>query len=1110
LFSIPAAGDVAPSLSEALFRERVVGVFQAHCLACHNDRDKKGGLSLQTRKGLEAGGDEGKVVEPGDPDRSRIVEVLAAEDGGAEMPKDGDPLPVADVAAVREWVALGAAWPADVALTPPAADSGGWWSFQPIVRGPLPPISSTDADWVRTPIDAFVSEKLRVNGLAPSQEADRRTLIRRICFDLVGLPPSPEEVDAFAADVAPDACERLADRLLASPHYGERWGRHWLDVVRFAESDGFEKNLMRPNAWPYRDYVVGALNEDMAYDRFVREQLAGDQLGADAATGFLVGGPWDEVKSPDPVLTAQQRADELHDIVSTTASTFLGLTVGCARCHSHKFDPIPQADYYALKACFDGVRFGERELRPADHEERLARARSLERELREVERKLWNYQPLAHPGRVLLLDDSAEANSEGPSVEEIVPAAGLEPHAPGDRPGEAGDSGGSRRPPNLGRSHRWWDRPAGRDLFAWKPRVSGVYRIWLSWGCGWSTHAQDAVYLLDRDGNPATTEDQVELARVDQRLPADGRPLDSERPLWSGFRLAGEHDLSPESIVVLRGGAGDSPATADVAAFEESIPGTPPPAADAGGPPLRGRVTRGANVERFAPVDARFLRMTITATTDVEPCIDELEVFTAGPEPRNAALASAGASATASGTYPNSEIHRLEHVNDGLYGNDRSWISNEPGRGWVQVEFPKVESIDRVVWSRDRGDPPQFEDRVATEYVIEVSLDGRTWRLAASSSDRLPRDYPASAADALTFWRLADAEADAYSELQSERLRLEGLVREWTSVPKGYAGRFEAPQPTHRFHRGDPMQPREEVPPGPLSAFADGFTLSEGAGEADRRMALAAWIAQPGNPLTARVAVNRLWHYHFGRGIVDTPSDFGANGGRPTHPELLDWLAAELIEGKWRLKAIHRVIVSSAAYRQSSRSNEAASAVDADVRLLWRFPPKRMEAELIRDAILAVSGALDLSMGGPGFDLFEPNDNYVKVYNSKRDFGPAEFRRMVYQSKPRMQLDDTFGAFDCPDGGQIAPARGSSITPLQALNLLNSPFVLQQARLFAGRIENEAGAEPEAQVQRAFLLAFGRPADQSEILAGAAVVREHGLWVLCRALFNAHEFVTVY
>jgi hypothetical protein len=757
------------------------------------------------------------------------------------------------------------------------------------------------------PIDAFVLARLRQSHLPASPEADRRTLIRRVSFDLLGLPPTPEEVESFVSDPSPDAYEKLCDRLLASPHYGERWARHWLDVVRFADTHGFEMNQPRPSAWRYRDWVIRALNDDKPYDRFVLEQLAGDALGADEATGFLVAGAWDQVKSPDPVLTAQQRADELHDIVSVTGATFLGLTVGCARCHDHKFDPIPQADYYRLVAVFAGVQHGERALRRPEDPARAREVASLRRSLAELDAKLDNLQPLAHPNR----------------------------------------------------------------------------------------------------------------------------------------------------------------------------------------PPTRPPVNPLRNVERFEPVQAKFVRFSVSATNQFEPCLDELEVYAAGDATRNVA---ARAKATSSGDYAGNPIHRLEHVNDGRYGNGRSWICDKPV-GWVALELPEKIKIDRVAWGRDREG--KYQDRLATAYTVEVSPDGVTWGVVASSADRLSRgtSEPTPSTEARQL-------ADDRKALQQ---KLDALVAE----PLAYAGTFTQPGPTHRLNRGDPMQPLDVVAPGALSAVAPKLDLPPDAPEQQRRLALAKWIAAPSNPLTARVIVNRIWQHHFGRGIVDTPSDFGRMGARPTHPELLDWLAAELASNGWRLKPIHRLIVTSATYRQSSASRADAAAVDADGRLLWRYPPRRLDAEAIRDAILFASGRLDPTPGGPPFSTFKPNDNYVRVYDPKDQFGPAEWRRMVYMFKPRSQQDGTFGAFDCPDAGQAAPKRAASTTPLQALNLLNGPFVVQQAEFFAERVRKEAGEGAETQVERAFRVAFGRAPDATERVDAVALTRSHGLASLCRALLNANEFVYV-
>ncbi|MFM7074976.1 MAG: DUF1549 and DUF1553 domain-containing protein, partial [Planctomycetaceae bacterium] len=845
-----------------------------------------------------------------DPDGSALFARVTADDEAERMPSGGDPLPQREVAILRAWIAAGARWPDDLATLPAALlpappDASGHWAFAPLAPAAPPPGDAPH------PIDRFLDARLAEAGLAMAEEADPATLLRRASFDITGLPPAPGEIAPFADDVAARGAEAamaaLADRLLASRSHAERYARHWLDVVRFAESNGFEMNQMRHSAWRYRDWVIGAIEADMPYDAFVRAQLAGDTLGADVATGFLVGGPWDQVKSPDPVLTANQRADELHDMVSTTATAFLGLTVGCARCHDHKFDPVPQADYYALKAVFAGVQHGERPIPP---------------------------------------------------------------------------------PPGAG------PVAAARDAFAAVLAAAGA-----------------------------------------------------EKP--------------------------------------------------------RPAVTHRTTIDRFAPVTARFVRFRILESAGAEPCIDELEVF--ATDGRNVAR---GAALESAGDFAGNAFHRLEHLTDGLYGNEHSWISNTPSTGEVRLVLAAPESIDRVAWGRDRSPEPRYADRVATAYEIAVSADGTDWLPVAGDLDRLPFGDPAAGDGERLAVILPGARGDATSPAGRAAAARRSLATA-DAGPMAYAGRFTAPEPTHRLFRGDPMAPREEVAPGALSRIGGHPFSPADPGEAARRRALAEWIVDPANPLTARVIVNRLWHWHFGTGLVDTPSDFGAGGGRPSHPELLDWLAGELVAGGWRLRPIHRLIVTSRAYRQSSRPLARGLEVDAADRLLWRYPPRRLEAEAIRDAILAVAGTLEPSAGGPGFDLFVPNANYVKVYETKTEFTADDFRRMVYQAKPRCELDTFFGPFDCPDAAQIQPTRTASTTPLQALNLLNGAFLLEQAGRFAARVSAEAGEDPEARVRLAILLAFQRPASPEEVEAGRALVAAHGLPALCRALYNANEFISL-
>jgi mono/diheme cytochrome c family protein len=915
-----------PPAGAELFDQQVAPILVRNCVDCHNASQRSGGLDLTARDTALAGGDSGPVIVADQPDASYLVERVA--EGSMPPANYGGPLKESDVAALREWIGHGAPWPTQRRLSPFELSTDrragyDWWSLQPIVEHAPPKL---DDPWIRTPLDQFVLLKLRERGLAPSVDADRGAFIRRATFDLLGLPPTVEEIDAFLADLRPDAYERLIDRLLASPRYGERWGRHWLDVVRFGETNGYETNTPRPNAWHYRDYVIESLNADKPFDQFIREQLAGDQLAVDAATGFLVGGPHDTVGNQTLEGTRQQRADDLDDMITATSGAFLGLSIGCARCHDHKFDPISQRDYYGLQAMFAGVKHGERTIRGPDYEQRLHEEPEIRRQLAAIDRRLSLFEPLAN-------------TSSGENAQRRAPV-----HA------------------------RW-------------------------------------------------------------------------------------------------------------------------------------------NTDRFAPVVAKFIRFTILKTNQFEPCIDELEIFTADSQPRNVALANGGATATASSEFENgrSPIHKLVHVNDGIYGNGHSWISAEPGAGWVQIELAEPATIDRVVWARDREE--RFDDRLAVEYRIEVATEPDIWQIVATSDDRAPFDPTAASPAPFNPDRLPNGQAEQARQLLAEREELLARLPE-AGLLQIYSGAFdEHPALTHRLERGDVMQPREEVPPATPHAVGQRRELSDHAVDAQRRRTLADWITAADNPLTARVLVNRVWQHHFGRGLVNTPNDFGFHGGKPSHPELLDWLATRCIAEGWHLKSLHRLIMLSSTYRQASTMNDHCATVDADSRLLWRFPPRRLEAEAIRDAILAASGKLDLRMGGPGYDVFQPNKNYVHVYLPKTEFGPDEWRRMVYQFKPRMEQDATFGAFDCPDASASVGRRHVSTTALQALNLLNSPFVIQQAGYFAERLRREVGDEPVEQARRGFAIALGREPATAELHSAVSLIEGNGLAVFCRALFNANEFV---
>ena len=1034
-------------IGEVDFEMEILPVLENRCFDCHGPEKQKGKFRLDRLSSLLKGGDSGEpAVVIGKPEESFLVTVIKHKEEDYEMPPKGAKLTDEQIALIEKWIMEGANVPESWG---PAEEKPKLthWSFLPVKR----PESAEN-------LDGYVRNKLSEVGLSPSQSADKSTLIRRLYLVMLGLPPTPEEVGAFLKDESPNAWNKLVETVLASPHYGERWATHWLDLARFGETHGFEMNRERPTAWPYRDWVISAFNNDKPYDDFVREQIAGDSLGVDVGTSFLVAGPVDQVKGSDPKLRRMQRMNELDDMINATGTTFLGLTLGCARCHGHKFDPVSQKDYYAMQAIFAGVQHGNRNLPPT--EERLAELKALDAEVDALKEKLKVFIPKNTGTSIAIGDEKTEHFQK--------------------KRGHGTKLGGPK--PNLsGGSYTWWTNKPGQKIAAYHPSASGRYRIWISWGAGHGTHTKDARYLLGKK----------EIAKVNQQLLADGSGKIQGKSLWSGLYDAGIHEVEVGDSLFLIGGETGTAITADIVFFQ-AVGENEEPAA----PTFRPAISHILNVEDFPPVEAKKVRFTITKSSRSQPCIDELEIFSEG---KNVALASHGAKASSNGDFKHA-LHKLEHINDGKYGNSRSWIAAKP-TGWVQIDFPKTYPIDRIEWARDREG--KYDDRVPVEYRIVVATEDGKWTTIASSSDRLPK----SSTQVTTRYQFTGKNADQGRKWEAQ---LKALETRRTNLSKNevYAGKFTQPGVTHRLYRGEPDMKREVVGPDAIEAFTS-LGLESNAPEKARRLALANWIANKENPLTARVIVNRIWQFHFGVGIVDTPSDFGLNGTPPTHPELLDWLAVELMANDWSLKHIHRTILKSATWQQSNRPRPEALKVDAASRLLWRFPQRRLEAEGIRDSILAVSGSLDLqNAGGPGFSPFEVQMENVRHYHPKENYGPEDWRRMVYMTKVRQEREQVFGAFDCPDASQAVAKRSRSTTPLQALNLLNSNFVIQQAEIFAKRLQKESRTV-ETQVNHAWQLCFNRPPSQDELSSAQSFIQSEGMVQFARALLNANEFVFI-
>ncbi len=925
------------------FQKDVAPIFQKHCLSCHSAEKKKGDLSLATPEDLLEGG----YVVPGDVESSALLELIVVPPGKPrpEMPKSGKPLSEKQIQLIRRWIAQGAHWPKGLVLKPLRGDEN-WWAYQPLWEGEPPQVPQAPPQWRKNPIDRFIYARLAQAGLKPNPPADRRTWIRRVTYDLTGLPPTPEEVQAFLNDDSPDAYEKVVDRLLASPAYGEQWGRHWLDVVRFGESNGFERNVIINNLWPYRDYVIRSFNQDKPFNRFILEQLAGDVLEpynpeVAVGTAFLVCGPYDNVGNQDPVQAAIIRANTLDEIIRATAEAFLGITMGCARCHEHKFDPIEQDDYYAWYATFAGVFHGDREI--ASPQQRRLRQEKL------------------------------------------------------------------------------------RPLLAKKQKLQ-----------------QQRNQLIARV-----------LKRAEQKL-------SSFQATWT-----------------------------------------------------REPVSRYGTEERFPPVEARFVRLRVFAL-DTNPDartgfrIDEFEVWTSGPQSRNVAQLALGAKAQgASRTAEDfADAYSADRAIDGDFGT--RWIAAGPE---LVITLPQKVRIERIVFSSDRQrqlPPTHGYTAFVGEYVIEVSLDGKSWSVVADSRLRKPLN------DRLRRKRLLEAEITPEERSQLDQLsaqlaQVESEIRAVPPFPRWWVGRMRpAPGPFHIFQRGDPQKKGPAVVPKSISVLertVGAYRLDPKAPEAERRLALARWIASDRNALTLRVLANRVWHYHFGRGIVSTPSDFGMMGTRPTHPKLLDFLARYLRDHGWRLKPLHRLIVLSQTYRQSSAFRPEAAKKDANTTLLWRYPPRRLTAEQVRDTMLAVAGVLDRRMGGPGFRLYRYLQDNVATYEPLDRPGPETYRRSVYHQNARAARVDVLSDFDCPDPAFAAPRRAQTTSPLQALTMMNHQFVLDMAQAMASRLRREAGPEPKAQVRRAFWLLFAREPEPEELEQATQLVRQFGLTALCRAMFNANEMI---
>jgi mono/diheme cytochrome c family protein len=969
---------LASDLAAADFVRDIAPILVKRCSECHGPDQQKAGLRLDTRAAALQGGKSGKpALVPGRPEESELFHRVTTTDPDEAMPPKGERLRPEQIAALKAWIAAGADWP--------ETDPRRHWAFIPPQRPEPPPVKNRR--WVRNPIDAFVLARLEREGLHPSPPADRVTLIRRLSLDLIGLPPTPAEVDAFLADRAPDAYERLVERLLASPHYGEKWGRHWLDAARYADTNGYEKDQPR-TLWPYRDWVIHAFNRDLPFDQFTIEQLAGDLL-PDAtdeqviATGFLRNSMYNEEGGVDP---EQFRVDSIVDRVDTIGKAFLGLTLACAQCHSHKYDPFSQREYYRFFAFLNNDDEPDFEVLTP---EQRARRRAILEEAAALEREALRADP-ALSARLAAWEDAART-------------------APGQW--------------TVLKPDDWHGQP-GIKL----ELMSDHSLIALAHNPG------EATYVVTfRPGLSNLTALRLEaIPHPNQRAGGPGRAENGNFVLSELTVTLATHrdDESLERRVPLRRAS---------ASFEQ--PGFPVAAAIDG-----------------------------TVTNRTGWAID------AGPhrrgQPQQAVFEFAEPL-----TVPTNLVLRLklEHKHGGAHVLGRFRIA-------VTTDSPPAPA-DPV--------PPAVRALLAK-----------------------PRDTRTEAEQLAIFrhYRTTD------TNLAALNARVDALFKDWPTGPRTLVltNRVEDRRVTRVFARGDFKRPTEPVTPGfpevllPARAFADrpagadreipggGLEAGEPGREAgpaaSTRLDLARWIVSPENPLTARVIMNRVWQVYFGEGLVRTPEDFGTRADPPTHPELLDWLATEFVRRGWSLKAMHRLIVTSATYRQSSRVTPELRERDPYNHLLARAARFRVEAETVRDIALAASGLLSLKIGGPSIFPPIPDGVLSLGYGAPMEWkvspGEDKYRRGLYVFWKRTVPYPSLLVFDAPNADFGCVRRVRSNTPLQALTTLNDAVFHEAAQALALRVVREGGPTERARAVYAFRRCTGRRPSVTELEALLRFVAE--------------------
>ena len=995
-----------------IFKSSVRAVLKQKCVQCHGGDSTEAKLDLATQEGLFKGGDRGPAAVIGHGSKSLLTRLIAHQQE-PQMPKDDDPLSPNEIASIVKWIDLGA--PYDEPLVPKKADANDWinrqipadakklWSFQPLKRV-APPSIADRKDWGHSPIDQFVLSKQLEAKLYPNESAAPETLIRRAYFDLIGLPPSVEDIDAFVADDRPDAYERLIDRLLASPHYGERWGRRWLDLARFAESHGFEHDYDRSSAFHFRDFVVQALNQGMPYNQFIQWQIAGDEIAPDdrlamMATGYLAAGVHSTQITKNEV--EKHRYDEMDDMLSTIGTSLLGLTIGCARCHDHKFDPIPQADYYRLLSTFTTTIRSEVELDfdpegyqraksefDRNHEPYEQAVRVYERDRLPIQFADWYAKrDLAAENSVWILPQSITYKSEGKTVFTQQPDA------------------------------TWLVSGPNPDSDVWTitfdTKFANVRSIRLEALADPSLPRSGPG--RGKDGNFVMTDVRVTVRPLGETdiTRSQSVKLVAAKATFeqNGFSVADTIDDDPKSGWAVDPEFGKDHAavftTNDPFGFENGT-----------------SVSISVKFQRNDKTSIGRARLSLSQGSDLAPT-----TANARPESIQAILRT-----------PIEKLSADERnqVLDWYKRIDTGWVEVDKRRAVHAAEAPKPR-VQKVLVATEGLPPVKLHTQAESEFLKETHFlrRGETNNKVAVASQNFLQVLMAN-----------------------------------TNAPQ----LFQVPPPS-------------------------GWRTSY------QRTSLTNWLTDcevGAGSLLARVITNRLWQHHVGQGIVVTPSDFGTRGELPTHPELLDWLSTELVRHHWELKPLHRMIISSSTYRQSSDTDESRAMIDRENKLIWHRPRRRLEAEIIRDAILSVSDTLDDRLYGPG------------------QLDEGHQRRSLYFTVKRSQLIPSMTVFDAPDGTTpVAERQQTTVTP-QALLLMNNPQVRQAAHHFAARLLPVATKSTEQAVRVGYLLAIGRSPTPAEQADAVTFLREQAnpettngrnerlskaLTNFCQVLFCLNEFI---